>query len=1377
MTIELNLRFPDKDHVIVRFEDEESGQLPFNNPIAESDLRELQWYVEVYAAHSLGDPDDERARRVATRQPEWGKALFDAVFAGREAQRLFNAFQDRDDDARLLTISAEHPAILVLPWELLHDPAAGGGFLFMENPRISIRRRVAGATGGRGSFRVEPKDRLHLLFVVSRPDGTGFIDPRADALSVLAAIEDNAPGRVIWEFLRPPTLEALVKRLEDQLLPNIDILHFDGHGVFDGDGGLPQLVERARSAQGIAVEGIVRPGGPASIEAELPPNTGYLLFETGDRQPDFVSAAKLGANLHRHRVALVILSACQSAAVGRERKGVGVEDDRPMGSVAARLTATGIPSVLAMTHTVLVPTTRALFGQLYENLGRAKGIGVALDNARRYLFNHPKKYEVQRGPERIALELFDWFIPALYQPGADGSLLDAAPANDLAQPAPALTNLPRSSEAGFFGRRRELWDIERWFAGETRRITITGFGGQGKTALAQEAGSWLVRAGMFKAAVFVDYSRVQGRDAVAVAVGSIGSVLGESLIDAMAASEALGRTPTLVILDNLEALSAETLHSLLDAGAGWSTAGSSRLLSTTRRPEFGHVDYRVEGTRIHRRIVLDGLGRRAAPDDALEWFGELMKLPPPPVVPMPKREALVELFDSVRFHPLSLRVLAQQLKTRRPAELGQRLESLLAAERPGADGGDLSARAPATLSASLHLSLDSLDATAREILPRLGVFQGGAFEDDLLAITGIGDSGRREELQLLLQIARTGDAEQLLKAIGRVGGREVGPAMLAETRSQMPQLAASLQQELDSLMASPAELWPRLRAQLEASALVEVEHVAGVSVPYLRFHPTLAPMLWEQVQPSDRIRWSTAYRQRYYVLSAYLYRRDDDHPLQARAIAWRDLPNLVHAAHAALEAGDADAVDFADNVNLFLGRIFGLKQESDALTARAAVAAGEVGSRDWYLVQFNRGEQMLATGRLTDAMMVFEGALKILGSSASYSRAQCLGLLARGLVQAGRPDLAEQRSKEAIAICAELKTNADVDRLRGTLQTGLGDALRHQGKYSEAKQQYEESLASKRRLGGDERGEGVVLGQLGTLAMETDDLSEAAQRYRDALLLFQRLGEPAMEGVAWHHLGTIFLRSGNYQEAERHYRESARMAQERGDLMRASQSWHMLAMVTARIGKPEAAATWYQKAIDGARAAGSLLSASKGLNNLAELLRTQPGRLDEARGLAAEALALKRGLDPGASEIWVTHALLADIAEQEAASCPEELPKKELQARAAMHRQLARDAKRAFAGTRQELQRYAPVILGVVFAVLEPTGRQEVENVLTAMRHRGWTDLVVVLHRILDGERDVNSLCANLDLEDSMIVEAVLNALSDPSSLAGFAEVESSENS
>jgi tetratricopeptide (TPR) repeat protein len=1367
MSTELNLRFADAQHVIVRLgpDDDGSGQLAFTNPITDKDLRDIQWYVETYGAHSLGDPDDSEAARIKGMLPVWGKALFEAVFKSPEATRRLYDFQNAEDDSRLLTISTEHPAILVLPWELLHDPAPGGGFLFMETPRISIRRRVAGASA-RKPFTVAAKDSLHLLFVVSRPDDAGFLDPRADSLPVLDAIDEHAPGRVSCEFLRPPTLDALTTRLEDTTKPPVDIVHFDGHGVFDRAGGMPTRAAAARASRIPRLEDLLRdkktdpPDDP-----ECPPNTGYLLFESKEGHSDFVSAEKLGANLHRHKVGLVILSACQSAAV--ENQDADAEADaakKPaMGSVAARLTATGIPSVLAMTHSVLVATTHTLFGEFYKELAQHKGIGEALDNARRYLANHPEKFEVQRGPERVKLKLYDWFLPALYQPGADGPLLrkDAEtrrrgePEQSRIQP-----NLPPAPEAGFFGRKRALWEIERWFAGPTRRITLTGFGGQGKTALAQEAGRWLLRTGLFRAAVFVNYASVQTSDALGAAVANIGTVLGETLIDAGAATAALKQTPTLIILDNLEALAPESLRALLSAAVPWSGAGGSRVLCTTRRPEFGHADYKVAGTLLHRRIALEGLGNRQAPDDALEWCAALMKLPPAPTVPAPKREALIELFDRVKFHPLSIRVLAQQLKTRRPAELGERLEQLLSSSSARAEAPAQSAirdpqsaieDTPAGLLASLELSLDKLDAAARQVLPRLGVFQGGAFEDDLIAITGLGQSGERTE---------AGGVRAVLKQFARAIVRTI----------------AGRRQQLAALPPPAANLWPTLRRQLEAAALVEAEEIPGVSVPFLRFHPTLAPMLWAQLDAAERTQWSAAHRRRYYALSGYLYKEDSRNPHQARAIAWRELPNLLHAVHAALDAGDPDAGEFAVKVNLFLG-YFGLKQEATRLAAKAQAAAGEAGSRAWYLAQSNRGEQLLEAGQVTEAAQIFQAILAQLGDAPDYERAATLGRLGRCFRAGGRPDLAAQATADAIAVCDQLEPSDSVKRHRGVMLTDKADALAEQGKYAEARKAYEDGLKVAEELN-DLRQQGVVLGQLGTLAMREGDLKEAAERYRAALALFQRLREPASEATVWHQLGAVFQQAQQWDEAERHYRESARINEEHGNLAGAAQTWNQLAIVNMNAGKPDAAEMWYRKAIEGFHAIGDKISPSKCLNNLANLLQTQPGRLAEARQLAEEALAIKQTLDPGAAEIWTTYNILAEIADEEAAACADASRRLQLQAEAREHRRRARDAKRNFAGTRQELRQFAPLILAAVAACAgQPEAREAVTRHQQAMSQAGpaWQALARVLDRVLAGERDETALCEGLGSRQALIIETILQGLADPSTLADLLPTESPE--
>lgn len=231
--LELGLLFPGPDTVVVSLNEDgeiaEATPQPFAGPIDVAAQQDLHWYLEVYPVHYMTEIDDDRAARIATKLPAYGAALFDAAFSPRDAERLLNRFQELAEPGRLITISAVHPSVLAQPWELLKDPS--GTYLFLEDPRISVRRRLPGAGAGRRPFQPQVKETLHLLFVVSRPSDASFIDPRLDARAVMDALEERAPGRVSVEFLRPATLGALVKRLDDEDKPAVDILHFDGHGA------------------------------------------------------------------------------------------------------------------------------------------------------------------------------------------------------------------------------------------------------------------------------------------------------------------------------------------------------------------------------------------------------------------------------------------------------------------------------------------------------------------------------------------------------------------------------------------------------------------------------------------------------------------------------------------------------------------------------------------------------------------------------------------------------------------------------------------------------------------------------------------------------------------------------------------------------------------------------------------------------------------------------------------------------------------------------------------------------------------------------------------------------------------------------------------
>ncbi len=876
MSIELLLSFSDANELTVTFDGRHSMPIDFQNPVAVAALQEVRWYVETYGTQYTADVDDDRALRIVGSLKKMGIALYKSVFSDSACADgdLIGDFLKLDMPGRLVTIQSGRPEILALPWELLHQP--DGAFLFNDNPRISIRRNLTKRQSEQFVSKHQPKEMLRLLMLVSRPEDAGFIDPRADSQAVMAAIGRYGAGRIELEFLRPGTLVALVERLENKALPQVDILHFDGHGVFDATGAI--------SKQDMAhLKGFGE-------------NTGYLLFENSDGMQDLVSAERLGQLLNKQGLGLVVLSACQSSMMGQSEQSEEEGDSGAIGSVAARFTQTGVQSVVAMSYSVLVKTTESLFGAFYGNLVQGKGIGESLDNARRTLLTNPDRGKRQRGAEQITWKLTDWFVPTLYQLGNDVGML--LPSSAIALPEDGQdrsddSNLP-STLVGFFGRRRELWAIERAFTPnstepqkETRRMTIAGFGGQGKTALAAEAGRWLVRSSLFEIAVFVDYAAFQGIDPIGLAVSTIAHDLAVNLIDADAATVALGQRKTLLILDNLEDLRSEVQQALLTAAVAWSEAGQSRVLITTRQNDLNHPNYAVSGYR-HRLIALQGLGTVAAPDDAVDYFQELMKVPPQPAK-LPVRKALIELFEKVDFHPLSIGLVAEQLRTRGIVDVIQALDRLLG-EIPAGLSKDRS------LIASLNLSLERLDAGARSLVGRLGVFEGGAFEDDLLAIT------------------------------------EFAPEQWQPLRRQLESAGLVRSESLEAV---------------------------GVGMPFLKFHPTLARVLRMSLAAGALAELQQRHRERYYALSGSLYHEDQKNPYAARAIVQRELPNLLVAVRGALATEGGWAVEFVRNVNLFL-MIFGMNADWADLTERATIAAQSmaVGSQAWYLARSSAGEQL-----------------------------------------------------------------------------------------------------------------------------------------------------------------------------------------------------------------------------------------------------------------------------------------------------------------------------------------------------------------------------------------------------------------------------------
>jgi tetratricopeptide (TPR) repeat protein len=1254
--IELNIRFSNPQQFVIKFEESETAALNFTQPFENKDFSDLAWYLETYASSYITDVDEQQAKKIEQRLKELGEKLFNSIFSDFEARRIFNAFQDTEEK-RLITMSANHTSILRLPWELLREPKG----TFLMNEKLSIRRRYAGAGSGRKPFKIQTKDKLQLLFVVSRPSDAGFLNPRSEAQAVMRALQETK-ANVEIEFLRPATLENLIKRLENENLPPIDIVHFDGHGTF-----VENKDHQPRETAKETHEGLVK-------KTDTNNHNGYLVFEDEQGEKDLVSAEDLGNALYRKKIGLVVLSACQSAKMGGEEA---------LNSIAARLTDAGLPAVLAMTYSVLVSTTEKLFAQFYENLMHGRHLGESLDNSRRYLDRNDERGERQSGQNRIILKLKDWFVPVLYQAAGDQALLNKQSKQTQPVDFKDNHNLLNLQEAGFIGRSRELWEIERNFVKKVRRITITGFGGQGKTYLAIEAGLWLLETGFFDRVCFMSYAAFQGVNALEVAISALSVVLKESFLDNQQVINALNKTKTLIILDNLESLSAEALHELLTVAKQWSETGESRLLITTRSPDLKHADFSKQSFK-HRYLPLEGLYA----EDALRYFQILQQLGDPPKFASPLREALLTLFQKVAFHPLSISLLAMQLKDRRPAEVGERLERYLLENKDN------------YLLSSLKLSLDRLNPQHLDLIKNLGVFQGGAFEDDLLTIT---------------EIEKT--------------------------------------------------VWNELKENLKQSGLIQSEDLRhlGIAFPYLTFHPTLAPALWQQLNAEQQSRLLNRYCEAYYQLSDFLYDQDSTNVHATRAIAWRELPNLLHAVNVALENQQTFAVNFVVYISWFLN-FFGLQKDQAFLTQRAEKLCGEIGSESWYLTKSNQGEQLFQAGQYDQAALIFQETLKNIRETNSYNYCVTLTGLGCCFNQQGNQNQSIDCYQQALTIARQLEQSVDVKRHIGGLYINLADAFVDSGDFKQAKLHYEQSLALKKETD-DARGEAAVNFQMGTLAMLQGNLAEAEQRYQIALKTFQTLQEPAQEAIVWHQLGVVCHEAQHYELAERAYRQSAHLKEIQGNLAGAATTWNQLATVNVFQGKLDSAEKWYRKAIE-VKKQGNPKELANSLNNLANLLQDQPHRLKEAQQLAEQALAICKTLDESSTEIWTTYNILTKIFEKQG-----DINK------ANFHRQLSRETYLRFAGMPYQMKQYANLIGGVVQVLLVPTlerGNKESNQTIEILQLKealkqlpeDWQNLAKAIEQILDGERNETLLLEPLNYGEAAIVHLILQGIENPKNIA-----------
>ncbi|MBI5300929.1 MAG: tetratricopeptide repeat protein [Chloroflexi bacterium] len=706
-------------------------------------------------------------------------------------------------------------------------------------------------------------------------------------------------------------------------------------------------------------------------------------------------------------------------------------------------------------------------------------------------------------------------------------------------------------------------------------------------------------------------------------------------------------------------------------GAG----GGPRILITTRDVSFD--DARFTPSQFCAHIELGGL----AMSDALDLAADVLNDNGIDRTRI-KREDLIELMDRLGGHPLSLYLALPHLRRVAPRDLIAQFETLL----PGFVNGAAKERNE-SLAVSLNYSLTRLGEQTRAALPALAVFQGGALEDDLLAIT-----------------------------------------------------------EID------AELWKTARAELQAAALVKIETLPNIQFPFLQFHPTLLPYLATQLDNARRAELQERYWKRYYDVARYLYQTDTQHPIEARAIVVREMPNLRRALDLALTAGAMDeAVNIADSIAKFLNN-FGRWRERDAMmekvnSQQSSVASDGKLTKAEYLLDSQRGDALRQQGHAAEAERLFRDLLKRMDAGAAYDveydRAMTHWRLGRCLAAQGRPAQAIEWHRQALQVFGRLSAmDKDAKKMWAVVQTDLAYNLAENGNFGEAEKEYEAAVKLAREVD-DSRQVGVALGQLGTLAMQRGDLKTAHERYTDALNTSRALGEQQSEAIYLHQLGRVAQEAKQWDEAERCYRESLRLEEQMNHAEGVAQTCNQLACVAEGAGRLEDAERWYLRTIEYADYLPDKGAAV--YNNLANLYLTLR-RLDEAERYARRAVEIVEAYQVQ-TEVWKFYQILAQIADARG--------KRD---EAVQWRRKSQDSFAAYAGAAYKVPQWAGQFVQQVVAAVQGNdeARKSAEQFLAQMENAGWGNLESAVRRILSGETDFEKLRDPLNRVEAYIVREIL---------------------
>jgi predicted ATPase len=723
-------------------------------------------------------------------------------------------------------------------------------------------------------------------------------------------------------------------------------------------------------------------------------------------------------------------------------------------------------------------------------------------------------------------------------------------------PLKSLDTLPNNLPAQatpLVGREQELAALRQMLITPGQRlITLVGPGGTGKTRLALQVAADALD--QFPDGVWwVPLAAVSDPDVLLPTISAALGVRespGEELGATLAAH--LATRKTLLLLDNVEQViaAAPLLQRLLEPAPGLV------LLVTSREP----LRLRAEREFPVAPLPLPRAAPAITVDEAMQspavllFVSRAQEVKPGFALQDGNVADVVAICRRLDGLPLAIELAAARVRLLPPAALLARLDRSLAILTGGAR--DLPQRQQ-TLRATIAWSYDLLDPAERALFARFAVFAGGFTLDTAEVVCSAAGGLPLDLLDGIEALAQ----QSLLRQSDGPGGEprftmlETIREFALERFEELPEASTLRQAHADAYLAlAETADWSDVDSQADVLNRVEVDHANFRQA--IRFYED----------------------------------QGDDGLVKRMRLAAELAPFWWLHGHFAEGRGVLER----------------------AIAVRADVPSADCGNA-------MSGAALLAEaqGDLARAQSLQEEVLALYRASGDME-GTAAALTGLGVIARQRGELATARGRHSEALEAWRATGNEPGTAGALLDLGLIRQL--EGDYEGARAELEESLALFRRLG-DRSGEGFALNYLGMLATATGNLPVAIERFEQSLGHWRALGNQQMIASDSHNLGEAHHLSGNLDRAEALHREALALFQTLGDLRGRGFALCHLGLLALDRGQPAQARDLLLQSLELRWEAGLRASAADSLEALAEAL----WQLGEAR-LAATALHAGRRL-------------------------------------------------------------------------------------------------------------------------------------------------------